>query len=140
MNQFGESIRSQQRVLFDAIDSRVNDCVDMVTRATQDAVILSWPGLDRPVHVYATGRSKLAWQVGPRETSDTVVYRVIRNDATDSRGREYAQYTDVGATYRGARTARPWRLRQGNMSYLMDTWGRLYPGLERVVQSQMNRV
>ena len=139
MESFAASMRQQQRDILQHIDTRVEVACDAIAAQYLEAVVKQWPGTDRSIHVYATDRSKQSWQVSPRWTDSSGVWRRVYNTARDSRGRGYTEYTDRGYTVAGQHTARSWHVRRGETSYLWDTWQQSQQLLQRVAEARMRR-
>lgn len=139
MDSFEAAIHAQQTRLMQQIDSRVRECTDSLAARVAEAAVRDWPGTDRPVHTYATGRSQQSFRLTPQWTDSYGVWRVLLNEARDSRGRSYSGYTNQGYTRRGEHTARSWHLRRGTQSYLLDTWARIESEMLRLTEAQLNR-
>ena len=140
MNQFDSAIRQQQEVLLKSIDSVLLECTDEIARVMLNDVVRQWPGKDRSVHIYATNRSKQAWYVTDRERHADSVTRRVYNDAKDRKGRDYSQYTDEGYTRQGIHTARSFRVRRVEDSYLERSWRNVKDRCETLVAGRLKRI
>ena len=140
--QVAQTIQSMRVVMLDRSQRAAQVMADEAYRDVRAA----WPGVDRPIHPYATGRSKAAWTKGETKYDhlDHVWITLLQNDARDPKGREYIHYTAVGATRQGVKTARSWKVRRGEESYHDDalalTWLRVEPVVRRIVVEQVDRV
>lgn len=140
--QVAQTVQSMREVLLERSRQAAQVMADEAYRDVRAA----WPGVDRSVHPYATGRSKAAWAKGDTKYDhlEHVWITLLQNDARDPRGREYSHYTAVGATRQGIKMARSWKVRRGEESYHDDalalTWLRVEPVVRRIVAEQVDRV